>query len=41
VGRPMFITEHLADSAEESVERFRKALETRVESLFFEILRRP
>jgi 1-acyl-sn-glycerol-3-phosphate acyltransferase len=39
VGRPMFITDHLAGSAEESVERFRTALEARVESLFFELLR--
>ena len=40
VGGPMFIRDHLAKTAEETVERFRIALESRVESLFFELLRR-
>ncbi len=40
VGRAMFISDHLADSEEETVERFRSALESRVKTLFFELLRR-
>ena len=40
VGRPMFISDHLAGSAEETAERFRSALEEKVKSLFFELLRR-
>jgi 1-acyl-sn-glycerol-3-phosphate acyltransferase len=39
VGGPMFITDYLAATAKETMERFRKALESRVESLFFELLR--
>jgi 1-acyl-sn-glycerol-3-phosphate acyltransferase len=39
VGRPMFIRDHLVGSVEESVERFRSALESEVKSLFFKLLR--
>lgn len=39
VGRPMFIRDYVVQGIDESVERFRSALEARVKSLFFEIIR--
>jgi len=40
VGRPMFVKDYLTGGVKETVERFRSALESRIESLFFELLRR-
>jgi 1-acyl-sn-glycerol-3-phosphate acyltransferase len=39
VGRPMYIRDYLKGEATETIERFRDALEARVNSLFFESLR--
>lgn len=39
VGKSMYITDYLADEANESIERFRDALETRVKGLFQELLK--
>lgn len=39
VGEPMTIASYLGGGFEETVERFREALETRVKSLFLELLR--
>lgn len=41
VGRPMFVCDYAVPGLNESVERFRSALEVRVKELFFEIIRRP
>lgn len=38
VGEPMYIIDYLSEGFEESVNRFREALEKRVKSLFFELL---
>ena len=38
VGEPMYITDYLGGGFEESVERFRRALEDRVKKLLFDIL---
>lgn len=40
VGRPMFIADHAVRSKDETIERFRVAVEARVKELFFEIIRR-
>ena len=40
VGRPMFITDHWLDGFEETVERFKKALEAKVNELFLELIRK-
>jgi 1-acyl-sn-glycerol-3-phosphate acyltransferase len=40
VGRPMFITDYWLDSFEETVERFKNALEARVNELFLELIRK-
>ncbi len=39
VGPPMFIGDHIAPGVNETVERFRSALEARVKSLFFDLIR--
>jgi 1-acyl-sn-glycerol-3-phosphate acyltransferase len=39
VGAPMNILPHLSDDFDESVERFRKALEDRVKALFLDLIR--
>jgi 1-acyl-sn-glycerol-3-phosphate acyltransferase len=39
VGRPMYINDYLKEEATETIERFKDALEARVNSLFFESLR--
>ncbi|MCJ7612039.1 MAG: hypothetical protein MUP19_07230, partial [Candidatus Aminicenantes bacterium] len=39
VGLPMFIGDHLGQGINETVERFRSALEARVKALFFDLIR--
>lgn len=39
VGEPMFVTDYLDDSFAETVERFRAAIEAKINSLFFQIIR--
>jgi 1-acyl-sn-glycerol-3-phosphate acyltransferase len=39
VGSPMFIGDHIVQGVNETVENFRSALEARVKSLFFELIR--
>lgn len=39
VGKPMYVTQYLVDGAQHSVERFRAALENRVKTLLFELIR--
>jgi 1-acyl-sn-glycerol-3-phosphate acyltransferase len=39
VGKPMYVSDYMGGGFEETVERFRSAIEKRINSLFFEILR--
>jgi len=39
VGEPMYVTDHLGEGFEESVEKFRRSLERKVNSLFFQIIK--
>lgn len=39
VGQPMFISHYTYDKGSETVDKFRQAMEKRVNQLFFEILR--
>jgi 1-acyl-sn-glycerol-3-phosphate acyltransferase len=39
VGKPMYISDYMGDGFNETIERFRTALEKTINSLFFEILR--
>jgi 1-acyl-sn-glycerol-3-phosphate acyltransferase len=39
VGEPMYVTDYLGDSFNETVERFRAAIETKVNGLFFQIIK--
>jgi len=39
IGQPMYITDYLVDEVTETIERFKNALETRVNKLFFELIR--
>lgn len=40
VGRPMYVTDYLVDGADETIEKFKNALEARVKALFFEFLKK-
>jgi len=40
VGRPMFITDHWLDGFDETVDRFKNALEAKVNELFLELIRK-
>ena len=39
VGKPMYVSDYMGGGFEETIERFRSAIEKRINSLFFEILR--
>lgn len=39
VGEPMYVSDYLGDSFTETIERFRAAIEARVNSLFFQIIK--
>ena len=39
VGEPMYVTDYLGDSSSQTVEKFRAALETKANSLFFQIIK--
>lgn len=39
VGEPMYVSDYLGDSFSESIERFRAAIEVKVNSLFFQIMK--
>lgn len=39
IGGPMYISDYLGEGVEETIEKFRSALETRVKELFLEIIR--
>jgi len=39
IGEPMFVTDHLGDSFDETIEKFRAAIDARINSLFFQIIR--
>jgi 1-acyl-sn-glycerol-3-phosphate acyltransferase len=39
VGEPMFISDYVSESAEESIDNFRNALEVRVKRLFLDLIR--
>jgi len=41
VGEPLYITEYMEKTFSETVQRFRKAMEDRVKSLFLEMIRNP
>jgi len=41
IGQPMYITDYLGDGIDETVDRFREALENRVKMLLTEVLRQP
>ncbi len=41
IGQPMYITDYIGEGFNESVDRFREALENRVKVLLTEVLRRP
>lgn len=41
VGEPMYITDYLEESFLETVLKFKQALESRVKSLFYELIREP
>jgi len=40
IGPPLYVRDHLAGSMDETVERFRHALQSGVEKLLLEIIRR-
>ncbi len=39
VGEPMFVSDYIGDGFDETIERFRSAIEKRINALFFEALR--
>jgi hypothetical protein len=41
VGEPMYITDYFGNDFDESVDRFREALESRVKVLLTEVIRKP
>ncbi len=41
IGEPMYITDYIGNDFDESVDRFREALENRVKTLLSEVIRRP
>ena len=41
IGEPMYITDYLETTFSETIQRFREAMEGRVKSLFYELIRDP